>query len=213
MRPVPASALVVALLGGACSGAIDSANQDPAGAGPGAVTPAGQPGAGTAGATGAPGTQPPGSQPAVSAACARPRVAPSPLRRLNGNEYDHSVRDLLDVDVRPADDFPMDNAGHGFDGIGDALTVSPMLLEKYMAALAQVAWTREEVDRLLRELQPRERQVIELRFGMGSDEPMTLEEVGKRLRLSRERIRQIEDKAKRKLRLIARARQLQDYLN
>ena len=72
---------------------------------------------------------------------------------------------------------------------------------------------REEVDRLLRELQPRERQVIELRFGMGSDEPMTLEEVGKRLRLSRERIRQIEDKAKRKLRLIARARQLQDYLN
>ena len=72
---------------------------------------------------------------------------------------------------------------------------------------------REEVDRLLRQLKPRERQVIELRFGMGSDEPMTLEEVGKRLRLSRERIRQIEDKAKQKLRLIARARQLEDYLN
>ena len=72
---------------------------------------------------------------------------------------------------------------------------------------------RQEVERLLRELKPRERQVLELRFGMGSEEPMTLEEVGKRLRLSRERIRQIEDKAKQKLRLIARARQLQDYLN
>lgn len=72
---------------------------------------------------------------------------------------------------------------------------------------------REEVDRLLRELKPRERQVIELRFGMGKEEPMTLEAVGRRLRLSRERIRQIEEKAKRKLRLIARARQLQDYLN
>lgn len=72
---------------------------------------------------------------------------------------------------------------------------------------------REEVDRLLRELKPRERQVIELRFGMASDEPMTLEAVGKQLRLSRERVRQIEEKAKRKLRLIARSRQLQDYLN
>lgn len=72
---------------------------------------------------------------------------------------------------------------------------------------------REEVDRLLRELKPRERQVIELRFGIESDEPMTLEAVGKRLRLSRERVRQIEEKAKRKLRLIARSRQLQDYLN
>ena len=62
-------------------------------------------------------------------------------------------------------------------------------------------------------LKPRERAVIELRFGLGSEEPQTLEEVGRRLNLSRERIRQIEERAKQKLRLMARTRHLKDYLN
>jgi RNA polymerase primary sigma factor len=72
---------------------------------------------------------------------------------------------------------------------------------------------REEVERMLRHLKPRERAVIELRFGLGADEPRTLEEVGRRLKLSRERIRQIEERAKQKLRLMARTRHLKDYLN
>ena len=72
---------------------------------------------------------------------------------------------------------------------------------------------REEVERMLRHLKPRERAVIELRFGLGAEEPRTLEEVGRRLRLSRERIRQIEERAKQKLRLMARTRHLKDYLN
>jgi RNA polymerase primary sigma factor len=72
---------------------------------------------------------------------------------------------------------------------------------------------REEVDRMLRHLKPREQAVIELRFGLGSEEPLTLEEVGQRLNLSRERIRQIEERAKQKLRLMARTRHLKDYLN
>jgi len=72
---------------------------------------------------------------------------------------------------------------------------------------------REEVERMLRHLKPRERAVIELRFGLGPEEPRTLEEVGRRLTLSRERIRQIEERAKQKLRLMARTRHLKDYLN
>jgi RNA polymerase primary sigma factor len=72
---------------------------------------------------------------------------------------------------------------------------------------------REEVERMLRHLKPREREVVELRFGLGREEPQTLEEVGRRLKLSRERIRQIEERAKQKLRLMARTRHLKEFLN
>jgi RNA polymerase primary sigma factor len=72
---------------------------------------------------------------------------------------------------------------------------------------------REEVERMLDGLKPRERQVIVLRFGLGPDEPQTLEEVGRRLKLSRERVRQIEERAKQKLRLMARTRHLKEFLN
>jgi RNA polymerase primary sigma factor len=71
---------------------------------------------------------------------------------------------------------------------------------------------QEEMLRLLRQLKPRERMVIEMRFGLGAEEPRTLEAVGRRLHLSRERIRQIEKRAKQKLRLLARLRHLKDYL-
>lgn len=72
---------------------------------------------------------------------------------------------------------------------------------------------REEVERLLGHLTQRERAVVEMRYGLAGEEPMTLEEVGKRFKLSRERIRQIEEQAKKKLLAMARARHLQDYLN
>jgi len=72
---------------------------------------------------------------------------------------------------------------------------------------------RREVERMLEHLKLRERLVIELRFGLGREEPRTLGEVGRRLKLSRERIRQIEEQAKQKLRLMARTRHLKDYLN
>jgi RNA polymerase primary sigma factor len=71
---------------------------------------------------------------------------------------------------------------------------------------------REEVARMLRGLTPREREVIELRYGLGREEAQTLEEVGRRLRLSRERVRQIEERAKEKLRPLARSRQLREFL-
>jgi hypothetical protein len=55
-------------------------------------------------------------------------------RRLNRAEYNNSIRDLLGVALRPADDFPQDDAGYGFDNIGDVLSLSPVLMEKYLNA-------------------------------------------------------------------------------
>jgi Protein of unknown function (DUF1592)/Protein of unknown function (DUF1588)/Protein of unknown function (DUF1587)/Protein of unknown function (DUF1585)/Protein of unknown function (DUF1595)/Cytochrome C oxidase, cbb3-type, subunit III len=60
-------------------------------------------------------------------------------RRLNRYEYNSTIRDLLAVDFRPADDFPTDDFGYGFDNIGDVLTLSPALMEKYMSAARKVA--------------------------------------------------------------------------
>jgi RNA polymerase primary sigma factor len=65
---------------------------------------------------------------------------------------------------------------------------------------------------LLEELPPREQKILRMRFGFDGD-PMTLEEIGKKIGLSRERIRQIETKAKRRLRARARMKALHDYLN
>lgn len=56
------------------------------------------------------------------------------LRRLNRNEYRNTIRDLLGVDYDTHADFPQDDTGHGFDNIGSVLNVSPLLLEKYLAA-------------------------------------------------------------------------------
>ena len=61
------------------------------------------------------------------------------VRRLNRAEYNNVVRDLMYVDFNPANDFPADDSGHGFDNIGDVLTVSPLLLEKYINAAEKIA--------------------------------------------------------------------------
>ena len=60
------------------------------------------------------------------------------VRRLNRAEYRNTVRDLLGVDFETDKEFPPDDAGHGFDNIGDVLTLPPMLLEKYLAAAKTV---------------------------------------------------------------------------
>ncbi len=71
---------------------------------------------------------------------------------------------------------------------------------------------REHLTNILRTLTPREAQVITLRFGLGDGRPRTLEEVGKQFKITRERIRQIEAKALRKLRHPSRSKALKDYL-
>ena len=60
-------------------------------------------------------------------------------RRLNRLEYNNTIRDLLGVTLSPADEFPVDDSGYGFDNIGDVLTLSPMLMEKYMSAARRVS--------------------------------------------------------------------------
>jgi hypothetical protein len=60
-------------------------------------------------------------------------------RRLNRPEYNNTVRDLLKAHIRPADEFPVDNSGYGFDNIGDVLSLSPMLMEKYLAAARELS--------------------------------------------------------------------------
>ncbi|MDA1161234.1 MAG: DUF1587 domain-containing protein, partial [Planctomycetota bacterium] len=54
------------------------------------------------------------------------------MRRLNRNEYNNTIRDLVGVDFAPAEDFPSDDIGHGFDNIGDVLTLPPVLMERYL---------------------------------------------------------------------------------
>lgn len=85
------------------------------------------------------------------------------MRRLNRTEYNNTIRDLVGVDFQPADDFPSDDVGYGFDNIGDVLSLPPLLMEKYLAAAERIATqailtdrtihpsaTRVEVERLRR---------------------------------------------------------------
>lgn len=61
------------------------------------------------------------------------------VRRLNRTEYDNTMRDLLGVTNSPANDFPADDFGHGFDNQGDVLSTAPVLVEKYDAAALKLA--------------------------------------------------------------------------
>ena len=60
------------------------------------------------------------------------------LRRLNRVEYRNTIRDLMGIDFRTDEEFPADDSGYGFDNIGDVLTISPLLLEKYVQAAESI---------------------------------------------------------------------------
>jgi hypothetical protein len=61
------------------------------------------------------------------------------MRRLNRTEYNHTIRDLLLVDLNAAETFPADDIGAGFDNIGDVLTLSPVHAERFLDAASQLA--------------------------------------------------------------------------
>ena len=73
------------------------------------------------------------------AALSRPDPGPVGLHRLNRKEYANAVRDLLDVEVDPAEILPPDDAKDGFDNVANALQVSPSFLNQYLAAARSIA--------------------------------------------------------------------------
>jgi hypothetical protein len=86
------------------------------------------------------------------------------LRRLNRAEYNNTVRDLLGVDFHPADDFPADDVGYGFDNVGDVLSLPPLLLEKYLAAAEEIiarALARPETRRRILICRPTEETQVQ----------------------------------------------------
>ncbi len=87
--------------------------------------------------------------------------------------------------------------------------------DKITPTPAQSTYTKllkEKVEQVLNSLPPREARILKLRFGMEDGHPYTLEDVGQKFGLTRERIRQIESKALRRLRHPRRARQLKEYI-
>ena len=70
--------------------------------------------------------------------CNHPDPGRVTIRRLNRAEYNNTIRELIGVDFQPAEDFPADDSGYGFDNIGDVLSLSPVLMEKYLAAAERV---------------------------------------------------------------------------
>jgi mono/diheme cytochrome c family protein len=69
---------------------------------------------------------------------AKPDPGRVTVRRLNRVEYNNTIHDLVGVDFNPAEDFPSDDIGHGFDNIGDVLTLSPVLMERYLSAAESI---------------------------------------------------------------------------
>ncbi len=117
------------------------------------------------------------------------------------------LADLRQLRERPSSlDVPVGEDGDAdlSDLVEDAEAPTP-LSEVLASSL------REQVLKVLTTLDPRERMVIEMRFGLEDDQPMTLEQVGRELHITKERVRQIEARALRKLRHSTRSRWLVEY--
>ena len=118
------------------------------------------------------------------------------------------VREVLKISRDPVSlDTPIgeEDDSHLGDFIEDDSALSP-------ADSAAFSMLREELSTALESLTDRERQVVQLRFGLIDGRARTLEEVGKEFNVTRERIRQIEAKALRKLRHPSRSKRLRDFL-
>ena len=73
------------------------------------------------------------------AALANPNPGHPTIHRLNRAEYSNAIRDLLALDIKPGAKLPADDTGYGFDNIGDVLSLSPMLIERYMSVARLVS--------------------------------------------------------------------------
>ena len=121
---------------------------------------------------------------------------------------EEKVQEIMQIAREPASlETPIgeeDDSNLG-DFVADSNVVSP-------EGNVESVMLREHIDTLLGDLKERERQVIVLRFGLEDGHPRTLEEVGKEFNVTRERIRQIEEKALRKLRNPVRSKRIRDFL-
>lgn len=121
---------------------------------------------------------------------------------------EEKVQEIMQIAREPASlETPIgeeDDSNLG-DFVADSNVVSP-------EGNVESVMLREHIDTLLGDLKERERQVIMLRFGLEDGHPRTLEEVGKEFNVTRERIRQIEAKALRKLRNPVRSKRIRDFL-
>jgi RNA polymerase primary sigma factor len=118
------------------------------------------------------------------------------------------VREIMKVSQEPVSlETPIgeEEDSHLGDFIEDPVALAP-------ADAAAHQLLKEQVMDVLASLAPRERKVLELRFGLEDGRSRTLEEVGREFHVTRERIRQIEAKALRKLRHPSRSKKLRDYL-
>ncbi len=119
------------------------------------------------------------------------------------------VRDILKIAQEPVSlETPIgeEEDSHLGDFIPDEDASEP-------SEAASFSLLREQLEEVLDTLAPREKKVLELRFGIADGRTRTLEEVGKEFNVTRERIRQIEAKALRKLRHPSRSKKLRDFLN
>ena len=119
------------------------------------------------------------------------------------------VREILWVSQEPVSlETPIgeEEDSHLGDFIPDDEALAP-------ADAASMSLLKEQLDDVLKTLTPREAKVLSLRFGLKDGNPKTLEEVGKEFNVTRERIRQIEAKALRKLRHPSRSKKLKDFLD
>jgi len=118
------------------------------------------------------------------------------------------VREIIKISQQPVSlETPIGDEGdsHLGDFIEDRGALAP-------AEAASHQLLKEQVATVLNSLTGRERRVLQLRFGLEDGRARTLEEIGKEFHLTRERIRQIEERALRKLRHPSRSRKLRDYL-
>jgi Protein of unknown function (DUF1592)/Protein of unknown function (DUF1588)/Protein of unknown function (DUF1585)/Protein of unknown function (DUF1587)/Protein of unknown function (DUF1595) len=73
------------------------------------------------------------------AAAKNPNPGQPAIHRLNRVEYSNAIRDLLAIDINPGSSLPPDDSGYGFDNIGDVLSVSPILLERYISLARRIS--------------------------------------------------------------------------
>ncbi|MEW6681260.1 MAG: RNA polymerase sigma factor RpoD, partial [bacterium] len=140
------------------------------------------------------------------------KIGREPLAEEIAEELDWSVekvREVLRISQDPLSlETPIGDDAESClsDFIEDKSVVSPVNMTSYFLL-------KEEIDRVFLSLSPQEARVLSLRFGLEDGYPHTLEEVGMKFNVTRERIRQIESKALRKLQHPMRSKRLKDYLD